>query len=252
MVTGAQPNFGSASAGWTTDTGSASATTTFFSNAGPWKPGVASAATDFAHGQAALTGNNSAGGSTLSASGMASSPGDVAYVNFPWSSPSASFSAEVRAPSWNVQFALSANTVAVFSAVGSLSAEAVEGGIVVSPWYTSYSGNSAGGQVGLSVSGPTTSGGWQGASDSFSINVGSWYDSWSGTWTNGADSRSGTLGVSFLNLGGGDLYGSLTLQASVFGVANGNLVPVPEPGRLALMIGGLGAVAFVVRRRRRS
>jgi hypothetical protein len=249
VVSGSQPNFGSASASWQTTTGSASANSTFFRDAGPWKPGSATATTAFSHSVVGLSGNNTASGSTLSATGTSTSPGDAVYIDFPSITPSGSFSGDVRAPDWSVGFELSANTVAVFSAVGAASAEAIEGGLVVYPWFTSINGNWASAQVSLSVNGPTASGGWQSATDSFSASAQSWYDDWAGTWFNGFDSRTGTLGVSFLNLGASTLNGNFFAQVSMNGVAYGNVTPVPEPGRVALMLAGLLVVASVVRRR---
>lgn len=255
---GPQANVGSASAGWNSQTASQSASGNFFSNANPWRPGSTDAVTSFASAAAFLSGNGSASGSSLGASGQAASPGDVAYdpQYFNYALPYASFSASVQAPSYFVgAFELSPFTVAIFSATVSVQAEAVGGGFLTYPWgYTYGQGNSAGASASLYVNGPAAGGGSgsQNSSDSRSVWVNAYYDGWSGQWTNAADAQSGFVGVSFANLTDAAMGGSFRADVSVSGNAYGSTAPIPEPGTWAMMLAGLAVAGGIARRRQRG
>lgn len=253
-------NSGSASASWSMPIASGSASSSFQSDGSPWKPGTASAVTQHAEAMAQVAGTGTADGTTLLASGSATSPGDylipVGSQGYYFSPPTASFNANVQAPSFPGSFELSAQTVAVFSAMATVSATAIEGGTVTQDdgygWTsTYYYGNNASAYASLSVSGPSAGGGSgsQGASDGRSAYVYSLYDEWAGSWMNGAGSDNGPIGVSFLNLTGDAMSGYLTASATVSGSAYGNMAPIPEPGSYAMLLAGLVAIAGAVRRR---
>lgn len=253
-------NNGSAQANWSRPDSTGSAAGTFQSDGGPWKPGSTSAVTTFVQAQAALSGNNTASGSTLAASGTASSPGDYAYPPSGWPSvPGASFNAWVTAPAWNVSFMISANTVAVFSATAIVSAQAIEGGAVTYDFgdgypFTSYWGNSASASGSIGVSGPAAGGGTgnQSASDGRSVYASSNFDTWAGRWINQSQSSSGPIGVTFLNLTGGSMNGNLQLSVNAYGNAFGSSAPIPEPGTWALLLAGLGVIGRIAARARRD
>jgi hypothetical protein len=253
-----QSNQGSANAGWYTSTGSQNASGSFFSDANPWRPGSTDAQTLFASAAAQLVGNGSASGSTLAAGGAASSPGDTTYDPnfFNYSQPYASFGASVQAPSFfSGSFSLSPFTVAVFSATVTVQATATEGGTITYPWgFTSWQGNGAGASASLNVSGPAAGGGsgGQNSSDGRSVFVNSFYDSWSGQWTNGSAMDSGFVGVSFANLTDAAMAGAFRAEVSVSGSAYGSTAPIPEPGTWAMMLAGLAVAGGIARRRQRG
>lgn len=60
-------------------------------------------------------------------------------------------------------------------------------------------------------------------------------------------SGSGRMEISFGNVSGGDLGGSLWAGVRVTGVSNA--LPVPEPSTNVLLVAGLGVVGFLTRRR---
>jgi hypothetical protein len=252
---GPQSNQGSASARWSTSTAAQNASGSFFSDANPWRPGQTEAPTSFASANAAIAGNGTPGGTTLSASGQGSGPDsfyDPDFFNFTLGT--AQFSASAQAPSFFFgSFELSPFTLVVFSATVAVQASAIEGGIITFPdGFSTGFGNNASASASLNVSGPAAGGGngFQQASDGRSVFVNSFYDSWFGTWFNSTAAESGFVGVSFTNLTGTPMLGSFRAETSVNGWAYGNTTPIPEPGTWALLLAGLAVVGRVAARRR--
>ena len=60
------------------------------------------------------------------------------------------------------------------------------------------------------------------------------------------------MAAAFLNTSGGDLFGTLSMQASVSGSSSVVSTPVPEPETYAMMLAGLGALGFIGRRRKQQ
>ncbi|ACB34604.1 hypothetical protein Lcho_2339 [Leptothrix cholodnii SP-6] len=174
--------------------------------------------------------------SSVSASGSAYSPTAGGY---------ASYSATAQVPNYwySSNFLLSANTILIVTANGAASAQNSVG-------YDGLTGSSENSYAQLSFnlsgSGPSGSGS-QGASDSISLYNYYWY----GT---GAQSDARVMGGAFTNLSNVDLYGTLSLQATVSGDSSvvSLPAPVPEPESYAMMLAGLGAIGAMARRRKQK
>jgi hypothetical protein len=198
----------------------------------PWGPLSAVADTARAHAEASVAGGGSGqpGGVSLSASGS------LATFTGPDFGESASFQALAAGPDFSGSFTLTNNTVLVLKGTASASghATAPNGG---------YFGNGFQASASMSVSGPAPGGGgFQTSSDVVDVFGYAFFGS-----GDVSQSQSRTLAVSFTNLSGGSLTGSLqtSVSASGYGYANA----VPEPHTYAMLIAGLAAMGFVVRRR---
>lgn len=252
-----QANYGTASGVWESPQGSQSIFDDFTSTGNPWQPGIAQATTTYASATSQITGNSTITGSTLSASGFATSPGDFTYdpAAFPPSAPVALFLAAGYMPSdvFFVYFRLSPYTLITIDADFSLQALAEGGRASVMPdGFVTAFGNEARASARLSVEGPAAAGGGgsQGATETRLIGATSQYDPGNGTWSVASQSLSATASLSFLNMTAEPMLGRLVSTAFVEGRANGNLSPIPEPSTWALLLAGVAVVSRVVARRR--
>ncbi len=230
---------------------------TFTGLFGAWSPGTASVAGDFGSAVATLSGSGMPSGSSLSASGTATAPGDGFCL--PGSGGSntcfttrASYSSSVDPAGFSSSFTLSPNTLMVFTVDANIAVAATGGGRTAqfdTFFFTNGDTSSAGASLAVSGTGPTGSG-FQSSNDNRSLFADAFYDFGSGVFIPSSNSFTGQLGVSFTNLSSGDLTGNLTMNFRVSGTAYGDALLVPEPSAWALMLAGLATVAGVARRRR--
>jgi PEP-CTERM motif len=197
--------------------------------------------------QASVSGSPTAGGLTYLASGAA--------LGSTVPSATTQFSASAGAASSNfgqLSFSLAPYTLLVFSGNANLSAQTTIG---LNP--VGFQSESASASVGLSVSGPSASGGsgFQNASDNRSLNASftSVFDPTTGQFGYTGQTQTlvnAPLSVAFTNFTPTTLNGQFSLSVSVNG--NSPLTPVPEPASAALFLAGLAALAACARRQRRS
>lgn len=185
---------------------------------------------------AAISGNETLPGTTLSAAATTSDLVAGASSRQIYASGNSDLSSI---------FKLSGNTLAVFSVRASASLSGA-GGYVQGP-SGQYFGDQGSAEADIYVSGPgalNSEGGYQESSDEFEFF----------NFNNGEGALpfdfSGTeeLSATFLNLTGGTLSGELEFDASAY--VSTSTAPVPEPGTYALLLAGLGMMGFVASRRR--
>lgn len=217
---------------------------------GPFDPSAQTASTSQSTAAASSTGSTPAtltGAITTVVGGLHASGSANGTTGTPGTDNS-QYSATAYWNGWNSSgFTLSANTVAVFSATVATSATTT----------TNYTGNQeyAYGEAGINVSGPSGSGnGGQSSSDTLQSAVYNWnnpvYDGNGNLlyYAPASDTKTGTLGASFVNFTGGSLTGTFYAYANAYGMST--VSAVPEPETYAMMLAGLGAVGFISRRRR--
>jgi hypothetical protein len=193
----------------------------------------------------ALAGASVTGGNTTTLSGEGEYTSVISAMSAsggsgsPSAGGNASYNATAQLPYgwWSQNFFLGNNTALLITANATVSAENTVGfdGVYSESAYSSLS-------LSISGAGPTGSG-----SQSFSdgISTGIW--GWAGT-----DTQNRTMAAAFLNTSGGDLFGTLSMQASVSGSSSVVSTPVPEPETYAMMLAGLGALGFIGRRRKQQ
>ena len=193
----------------------------------------------------ALAGASVTGGNTTTLSGEGEYTSVISAMSAsggsgsPSAGGNASYNATAQLPYgwWSQNFFLGNNTALLITANATVSAENTVGfdGVYSESAYSSLS-------LSISGTGPTGSG-----SQSFSdgISTGIW--GWAGT-----DTQNRTMAAAFLNTSGGDLFGTLSMQASVSGSSSVVSTPVPEPETYAMMLAGLGALGFIGRRRKQQ
>lgn len=201
-----------------------------------FSPISSSASLAGANASAAISGNGTLPGTTLSASATTPDLVAGALTRFVASSGGSGISSI---------FMLSGNTLAIFTAQafasisGAGKSEQGQSGL--------FFGDQAEVEAEIYVTGPGalgSEGGYQESSDEFELS------------SFGFDERvppfdfSGTaeLSATFLNLTGGNLSGQLDFD--VYTDVATSTAPVPEPGTYALLLAGLGMMGFVAGRRR--
>ena len=201
-----------------------------------FSPISSSASLAGANASAAISGDETLPGTTLSASATTSDLVAGTLSRQVFSSGSSSLGST---------FNLSDNTLAVFFIQASASLSGA-GGSEQGP-FGQYFGDEGSAEAEISVSGPgafDSERGFQESSDEFEFF----------SFNNGENvlpfDFSGTqeLTATFLNISGSDLSGELEFYASAFAATS--TAPVPEPSTYALLLAGLGAVGFVAGRRR--
>ncbi len=251
-------NMGSATGSHYDGTYSETHSRSFSGSSGPWAPAAVAAGTAYAGATAGLTGNGTPEAVGMFTTAWATSPSGLTGPCswYSCSVPNAQSDGYVHVPGnyGSQAFLLSANTVAVFGAQASVSASAVGGGSVYydSDWWQ-HSGNGAGAAVQLVVSGPSASGGdgTQYSSANHSVNAYSQWDWYYGSgWIDMSVASAGSVAASFLNMTNFDMQGNLSIRVSSHAYAHGDVLPVPEPGSWALMLGGTVMLGAWVRRRR--
>jgi hypothetical protein len=250
----AATNSGDVAARFSTPFATQSTADRFFSNLSPWQPGNTQAASSFSSASASLAGLGTPNGTTYSASGEATSPGDV-FVSpdmFIFTAPFATFDADVLGPTtFGGGFTLTPFTIALISGDVSLQVAAIGGGIN-NTGFTFRTGNSASTFARMSVRGPAAGGGdgEQTSGDSRSLDAQAFFDSGSSAWVNDIRNAAGPIGVTFSNATNSSMNGLLSISVGAAGGANGNLSPIPEPTTWALLLAGLAVVGRAVARRR--
>jgi MYXO-CTERM domain-containing protein len=236
-----------------------------FQQAGdPWLPQQAAIVSPYGTARTSLAGGSTLGTSRLLASGGTQAPPDTVNCSIYYCSlPIGGFSAWLNAPLTGApNFELSANTAMVISALGSVSAVAVDGGTLVygeDPTVSYPFASHAESLVSLTVSGgsPTGGAGSQRVTDELSASARSVYDAGSGSWIDQTTRRNDRLAVSFLNLTDSAMQGVLLANVSATGEAFNNafplldtsVSPVPEPATSALWLAGIGSLVAWRRRR---
>jgi hypothetical protein len=209
-----------------------------------WEPISTSAGVPHAKSAASVSGSGTADGTVVSASGSAAG---VTLLGHGYSD----FQARAWAPYTDTfTFTLSANTLMVGGAGASVAA-AVSAGFdpAVTDEYEQADAHAA-----LRAWGPGPLGkGEQSSSDAIGVIAASKaYDDpacpLGYCYGPASASFSRTLSVSFANASSGDMTGYFQSEATVGGWSY-TAAPVSEPGSYALMLAGLTALAFVVRRR---
>jgi hypothetical protein len=176
-----------------------------------------------------ITGLAGVGFSALAAQGQAGS-GPVARGSY-----------DVTVLSAWAGFTLSANTAVQFSASGWAQGATSTGGDPSTGW-----DEAGGGLVALSVGGPDAGGGfvWH---DDQQIATASYTLDGAGNVHGDAQSWSGLLSVSFSNATGASADGVFNAEARAFG--HSAVSAVPEPATGMMLLGGLGLVGAIARRR---
>lgn len=217
---------------------------------GPWVPvSVATSGVAHAWANASVSGTGDAVSSTFFASGTALGTNDID----PSAPKYSQFQAGAYGDGYAQSFTLSANTAVV------VSAQSLLGAGVTHVWdpASSYGWEQASATASLSFSGPGPGGGGgQSSSDTASVSAGSTYYDTSppcGSMTDGycwgpmSASDSRLLSASFVNFTSASMDGYLQSYAGASGYSYAPAVP--EPASVALLLAGLGAIGFVVRRR---
>jgi PEP-CTERM motif len=186
-------------------------------------------ATPMASAGGSITGQAGAGFAALAAHGQAGS-GAASRGSY-----------DVAAASAWVNFTLSANTAVRFSASGWARGTTSTGGDPETGW------DEAGGAlVGLHAAGADAGGTLVWDDDERVATAGYTLDE-AGNVHGEAQSWSGLLAVSFSNLTGASADGIFTADARAFG--HSAVTAVPEPATGAMLLGGLGIVGAIARRR---